>query len=123
MNWLRPRPLANSWRGPPWVSRTMGVRARDPSPEAARAAAGAIATVTVIHAIGIWNELILATIYLTDENTYPITRGLIVFEGVYGSDWPKLAAAVLMLMMPMLALYMFLQRYIISGLTSGAIKG
>ena len=83
----------------------------------------AIATVTVIHAIGIWNELILATIYLTDENTYPITRGLIVFEGVYGSDWPKLAAAVLMLMVPMLALYMFLQRYIISGLTSGAIKG
>ena len=83
----------------------------------------AIATVTCIHAIGIWNELILATIYLTDEDTYPITRGLIVFEGVYGSDWPKLAAAVLMLMLPMLVLYMFLQRYIISGLTSGAIKG
>ena len=83
----------------------------------------AIATVTVIHAIGIWNELILATIYLTNDDTYPITRGLIVFEGVYGSDWPKLAAAVLMLMLPMLVLYMFLQRYIISGLTSGAIKG
>lgn len=83
----------------------------------------AIATVTVIHAIGIWNELILATIYLTNEDTYPITRGLLVFEGVYGSDWPKLAAAVLMLMLPMLVLYMFLQRYIISGLTSGAIKG
>jgi raffinose/stachyose/melibiose transport system permease protein len=83
----------------------------------------AIATVTVIHAIGIWNELILATVYLTDEDLYPITRGLIVFEGVYGSDWPKLAAAVLMLMLPMLVLFMFLQRYIISGLTSGAVKG
>ncbi len=83
----------------------------------------AIATVTVIHAIGIWNELILATVYLTNEDLYPITRGLIVFEGVYGSDWPKLAAAVLMLMFPMLVLFMFLQRYIISGLTSGAVKG
>ncbi|HSM66978.1 MAG TPA: carbohydrate ABC transporter permease [Ilumatobacteraceae bacterium] len=83
----------------------------------------AIATVTVIHAIGIWNELILATVYLTDEDLYPITRGLIVFEGVYGSDWPKLAAAVLMLMFPMLVLFMFLQRFIISGLTSGAVKG
>ena len=83
----------------------------------------AIATVTVIHAIGIWNELILATVYLTNEDLYPITRGLIVFEGVYGSDWPKLAAAVLMLMVPMLVLYMFLQRYIISGLTAGAVKG
>jgi len=83
----------------------------------------AIATVTVIHAIGIWNELVLATVYLTNDDLYPITRGLIVFEGVYGSDWPKLAAAVMMLMVPMLVLYMFLQRYIISGLTSGAVKG
>ena len=83
----------------------------------------AIATVTVIHAIGVWNELILATIYLTNDDLYPITRGLIVFEGVYGSDWPKLAAAVLMLMLPMLVLFMFLQRFIISGLTSGAVKG
>jgi len=83
----------------------------------------AIATVTVIHAIGIWNELILATVYLTNDDLYPITRGLIVFEGVYGSDWPKLAAAVLMLMLPMLVLFMFLQRFIISGLTSGAVKG
>lgn len=83
----------------------------------------AVATVTVLHAIGIWNELILATVYLTNDDLYPITRGLIVFEGVYGSDWPKLAAAVLMLMAPMLVLYLFLQRYIISGLTSGAVKG
>ena len=83
----------------------------------------AIATVTVLHAIGIWNELILPTIYLTDSNLYPITRGLIVFEGQYGSDWPALASAVLMLMLPMLILFMFLQRYIIGGLTSGAVKG
>jgi raffinose/stachyose/melibiose transport system permease protein len=83
----------------------------------------AVATVTVLHAIGIWNELILPTIYLTNEDYYPITRGLIVFEGVYGSNWPALAAAVLMLMIPMLVLFMFLQRYIISGLTAGAVKG
>lgn len=83
----------------------------------------AVATVTVLHAIFIWNELILPTIYLTEDSLYPITRGLIVFEGQYGSDWPALAAAVLMLMLPMLILFMFLQRYIIGGLTSGAVKG
>ena len=83
----------------------------------------ALATVIVIHAIAIWNELILATIFLTGDDKYPITRGLLVFEGVYGSDWPKLAAATIMLMIPMLVLYIFLQRYIISGLTSGAVKG
>jgi len=83
----------------------------------------AVATVTVIHAIGIWNELVLATIYLTSDDLYPITRGLIVFEGVYGSDWPALASAVLMMVIPMLILFMFLQRFIISGLTAGAVKG
>jgi raffinose/stachyose/melibiose transport system permease protein len=83
----------------------------------------AIATVTVLHAIGIWNELILPTIYLTNKDLYPITRGLIVFEGLYGSNWPALAAAVLMLMTPMLLLFIFLQRYIISGLTAGSVKG
>jgi raffinose/stachyose/melibiose transport system permease protein len=79
--------------------------------------------VTVLHAIGIWNEVILPTIYLTNPDFYPITRGLIVFQGVYGNNWPGIAAAVLMLMLPILVLFMFLQRYIISGLTAGAVKG
>lgn len=83
----------------------------------------AIATVAVLHAIGIWNELILPTIYLTDKNYYPITRGMIVFQGVYGSNWPTLAAAVMIMTLPMLAIFLVLQRYIISGLTQGAVKG
>jgi raffinose/stachyose/melibiose transport system permease protein len=83
----------------------------------------AVATVAVLHAIGIWNELILPTIYLTNEDYYPITRGMIVFQGVYGSDWPTLAAAVLIMTLPMLLIFLLLQRYIISGLTQGAVKG
>ncbi len=83
----------------------------------------AIATVVVLHAIGIWNEVILPTIYLTNEDYFPITRGLIVFQGVYGSDWPVLASAVLMLTLPMVILFLFLQRYIVSGLTAGSVKG
>lgn len=83
----------------------------------------AVATVAVLHAIGIWNELILPTIYLTNQDYYPITRGMIVFQGVYGSNWPTLAAAVLIMTLPMLAIFLLLQRYIISGLTQGAVKG
>jgi raffinose/stachyose/melibiose transport system permease protein len=83
----------------------------------------AIATVTVLHAIGIWNEIILPTIYLSNSDYYPITRGLVVFEGVYGSNWPGLSAAVLMLALPMVVLFLILQRHIISGLTGGAVKG
>ena len=83
----------------------------------------AIATVAVLHAIGIWNELILPTIYLTNQKYYPITRGLIVFQGVYGSNWPTLAAAVLIMIIPMVIFYLFLQRYIMSGLTQGSVRG
>jgi len=83
----------------------------------------AIATVAVLHAIGIWNELILPTIYLTNKNYYPITRGMIVFQGVYGSNWPTLAAAVLIMTLPMVVIFLTLQRYIVSGLTQGAVKG
>lgn len=83
----------------------------------------AVATVIVLHAIGIWNEIIAPTIYLTNKDFYPITRGLIVFTGVYGSEWPLLASAVLLLTLPMLVLFLFLQRYIVSGLTAGSVKG
>jgi raffinose/stachyose/melibiose transport system permease protein len=79
--------------------------------------------VAVLHAIGIWNELILPTIYLTNKNFYPITRGMIVFNGVYGSNWPMLAAAVLIMTAPMVIIFLVLQRYIVSGLTQGAVKG
>jgi raffinose/stachyose/melibiose transport system permease protein len=83
----------------------------------------AVATVAVLHAIGIWNELILPTIYLTNQDYYPITWGMIVFQGVYGSNWPTLAAAVLIMTFPMLLIFLLMQRYIISGLTAGAVKG
>ena len=83
----------------------------------------AIATVAVLHAIGIWNELILPTIYLTSSEYYPITRGLIAFQGVYGNNWPLLASAVLMIALPMVVFFIFMQRYIIGGVTAGAVKG
>ena len=83
----------------------------------------AVATIIVLHAIGIWNDLITATIYITNKEHYPITRGLIVFQGVYGYNWPTLAAAVLILTVPMVILFLILQRYIISGLTQGSVKG
>ncbi len=83
----------------------------------------AITTVAVLHSIGVWNELILPTIYLTSQENYPVTRGLIVFQGVYGNNWPLLAAGVLMIALPMVVFFIFMQRYIIGGVTAGAVKG
>jgi len=67
--------------------------------------------------------LTLGLYNMTNKNYYPITRGMIVFQGVYGSNWPTLAAAVLIMTLPMLLNFLLLQRYIVSGLTSGAVKG
>lgn len=82
----------------------------------------AIATVIVLHSIGIWNEVVLATIYLPNDDLFPVTRGLLVFQGQYGFNWPILAAAVIIMTIPMVVLFLFLQRYIVSGLTAGAVK-
>ena len=46
-----------------------------------------------------------------------------VFNGVYGNNWPVLAAAVLMIAAPMAIFFVFMQRYIIGGVTAGAVKG
>jgi raffinose/stachyose/melibiose transport system permease protein len=83
----------------------------------------ALASVIVLHAIGIWNEYVTPLIYLTTKAFMPITRGLMVFYGQFGNDWTTLSAAVLMLMIPMIALYLLLQRWIIAGVLQGAIRG
>ena len=48
---------------------------------------------------------------------------LIVFTGIYGNDWPLLASAVLILALPMVVLFLFLQRYIIGGFAAGSVRG
>jgi raffinose/stachyose/melibiose transport system permease protein len=83
----------------------------------------ALASVIVLHAIGIWNDYVTPLIYLPKKAFMPITRGLMVFYGQFGNDWTTLAAAMLMLMIPMVALFLALQRWIIAGVLQGSIRG
>jgi raffinose/stachyose/melibiose transport system permease protein len=83
----------------------------------------ALATVALLQAIAIWNDLIYPMIYLTSKSYYPITRGLMVFYGQFGTAWTQLAAATIMMIAPLVILFVFLQRYIIEGAMRGAIKG
>jgi raffinose/stachyose/melibiose transport system permease protein len=83
----------------------------------------ALATVALLQAIGIWNDLILPMIYLTSKAYYPVTRGLMVFYGQFGTAWTQLAAATIMMVAPLIVLFIFLQRYIIEGALRGSIKG
>jgi len=82
----------------------------------------ALVTVFVLHAIGVWNDIVFATIYLTDPGSLPITRGLFAFYGEYGNDWALLSAAVMIVALPLIVVYIVLQRYIVGGATAGALK-
>jgi raffinose/stachyose/melibiose transport system permease protein len=82
----------------------------------------ALASVIVLHAIGVWNEYVTPLIYLPKKAYMPITRGLMVFYGQYGNDWTTLAAAILMLMIPIVALFLVLQKWIYAGVLQGSIK-
>jgi raffinose/stachyose/melibiose transport system permease protein len=81
-----------------------------------------LATGIVLSAIGVWNDLIGPLIYLTDKKFFPVTQGLIKFQGQYQNNWPLLACGVLIVSLPLILLYAFLQRFIIEGTLSGAIK-
>jgi raffinose/stachyose/melibiose transport system permease protein len=83
----------------------------------------ALASVIVLHAIGVWNDYATALIYLPKKAFMPITRGLMVFYGQYGNDWTTLSAAILMLMIPMVVLFLALQRWIIDGILAGSVRG
>lgn len=82
----------------------------------------ALATVFVLQAIGIWNDIIMATILLPDQAKSPMTLGLFAFQGTHSSQWSLLAAATIIVAAPLLVAYVFLQRFIV-GSVAGAVKG
>jgi raffinose/stachyose/melibiose transport system permease protein len=81
-----------------------------------------LVTAILLQAIGVWNDIIGPTIYLSSPDYFPVSLGLFTFYGQYGNDWTVLAAAVLIVAAPLIALFVFLQRYFMEGATAGAIK-
>jgi raffinose/stachyose/melibiose transport system permease protein len=82
-----------------------------------------LATVFVLQAIGVWNDIILATILLPDQAKSPVTLGLFAFKGTYVSQWSLLSAATIIVAAPLLLVYVFLQRYLVASAVGGAVKG
>jgi raffinose/stachyose/melibiose transport system permease protein len=82
-----------------------------------------LATVFILQAIGVWNDIILATILLPDQAKSPVTLGLFAFKGAYVSQWSLLAAATIIVAAPLLVVYVFLQRYLVASAVGGAVKG
>lgn len=82
----------------------------------------ALATVFILQAVWIWNEIILATILLADATKWPIATGLNAFKGLYSNNWALLSAATLIVAAPLMVGYVFIQKYLVNGVV-GAVKG
>ncbi len=82
-----------------------------------------IATVGVFNFVGSWNSFLLPLIALNTDANYTWPLGIMQFQGEFGSDWPKILAYLTLTIIPAIAFFLLAQRYIISGLTGGAVKG
>ncbi|CAB4832049.1 unannotated protein [freshwater metagenome] len=83
----------------------------------------ALVTVGIFTALGAWNEFLLALLYIQDESLKTIPTGLLSFSSKYATDYRMLFAALTMVTVPMIALYVAFNKQIVAGLTQGAVKG
>jgi len=70
-----------------------------------------------------WNEFILASIFMEEEASYTAPVGLRFFVGGFSSQWGYFAAGSIIVSLPVVALFYYLQKYLIAGLTAGGVKG
>ena len=86
-------------------------------------AAPAIAAVTILTFQGIWNEFFWPLIILQDESKYTLTIGISQFVGIYHTQWPELMAASVIAILPVAVIFLFFQRYFVSGIVAAGVKG
>lgn len=83
----------------------------------------ALGVVIIFNTLNVWNEYILALIILQDKNLMPLQRGLMVFQGAHSTDYHLLMAGITITIIPILIIYLFMQKFIIKGLTAGSTVG
>lgn len=80
-------------------------------------------TVIIVSFMSIWNDFGNVIYFLNDSSNYTITLTIYNFFGQHNSDWQLVFANVVFASIPVVVVYLLLQRYIISGMTAGAVKG
>lgn len=70
-----------------------------------------------------WGDLAYGMTFIQDQKMRPITAGIFNFMGQYGTKWSYLTAFAVVTIIPVALIFIFMQKYIISGMTSGAVKG
>lgn len=83
----------------------------------------AIMAVLTLQIVGAWNEYLLPLLVLSDQDKWPLPLGLMQFQGQYGTEWSRVMAYVILLIVPAVVFYIFTEKYIVTGLTGGELKG
>ena len=84
--------------------------------------APATATVVIIKAINIINDMYIPYLYMPKNKLRTLTTFLMRYAGAQQNSWPLLAAGIIVVALPTILLYIFFQKYIIEGITAGAVK-
>lgn len=84
----------------------------------------AIIVTSVMVLIFVWNEYLFATTFMLNENSYTLAGGLYQLQADdYTRSWPMFTAASIMVSVPILIIFFAIQKYMVSGLTAGGVKG
>jgi ABC-type glycerol-3-phosphate transport system permease component len=82
-----------------------------------------IATITIFQFVGTWNEFMFANTLIATPELKTLQPALFAAVGQYSTDWPALTAGLTMATVPIVIVYLALQRQFIRGMTAGALKG
>jgi len=82
-----------------------------------------LAVVVVFNALNVWNEYVLALIIFDNKNLMPLQRALMMFWGEYMTNYPLLMAGLTITALPIIIVYLLMQKYIVKGVISGALFG
>ena len=86
-------------------------------------ARSAIATVAIFNLVEIWNDMLFPLVLISKESLRTLPYGLLQFRGQYASQYTVIFAGVILITLPLVILYLCLQKQFIQGLTQGAVKG
>ena len=82
-----------------------------------------LATIIIFNLLYIWNEYPFASVMITDQAHYTLSRGIAFFKGRYNIDYAGIAAYSVMIVTPELVLYAIFQKNVMDGMIAGAVKG
>ena len=81
-----------------------------------------ISTMVILNAMAFWNDFLLPSLVLTDKKLLTLPLSTYSFYGTYSADYGTIMAGLLLCVIPILVLYVILQKQIISGVVAGAVK-